>query len=152
MYILQKDRKLLEERLVELAQRIRDLGEEFHEVLNQSSETWHDNAPWDAVRDKQALMKAEYDQLKAVLANSSLKRPFGHEKQVEIGCIVDLMHNNKSRTIFISGDWSYRAGSIQYESFVVSAQSPIAKALLYKKCGDSTQFGTITAFRLVEEH
>lgn len=150
MYILPIDRALLERRLGELEQNIRALGEEFHEVLNQSSETWHDNAPWDAVRDKQALMKAEYDQLKDILSSSELKTPKVDASCIRAGCVVELETKGKVRSIFIAGDWSYRAGSMEHDAFVVSTQAPVAQALLGKKCGDSTVFGTITTFRLVE--
>lgn len=126
------------------------MGEEFHEVLNQSSETWHDNAPWDAVCDKQSLIKSEYDELKSILSNSDLEKPIANSSSVGMGCTVYLDSNQIRKSIFIAGDWSIRTGTHIKEAFVVSARSPIAQACLGKYVGDNTLFGKITSFQQVE--
>jgi hypothetical protein len=45
LIILDEDKAYARARIAELEQQIQALGPEFYEVFNQSSETWHDNAP-----------------------------------------------------------------------------------------------------------
>lgn len=54
LIILDEDKKAARQRIAELEAEILSLGPEFYEVFNQSSETWHDNAPFDALRDRQS--------------------------------------------------------------------------------------------------
>jgi len=50
LIILDEDKKWAEARIAALDEEIQALGPEFYDVFNQSSETWHDNAPFDALR------------------------------------------------------------------------------------------------------
>ena len=59
VYLLPEDRVAAEERIAELEGLIQDLGEDFRDAFTQSSETWHDNSPFEAVRDKQSMYAAE---------------------------------------------------------------------------------------------
>lgn len=59
LIILDEDKEWMRRRIAELEKQIRDLGTEFYDALNQSSETWHDNAPFDALRDRQSVLAAE---------------------------------------------------------------------------------------------
>ena len=58
LVLLDEDREYARRRIAELQKEIQELGPEFYEVFNQSSETWHDNAPFDALRDRQSLLDA----------------------------------------------------------------------------------------------
>lgn len=64
--ILEEDYALLNERIKVLEKQMFDLGEDFNEAVNQSSETWHDNAPFDAVRDRQSLLQFELTKLRII--------------------------------------------------------------------------------------
>lgn len=143
--VLPEDRQWLEQRIEVLSQQIKDLGPEFHEVLNQSSETWHDNAPFDAVREKQDLLVAECRQLKEILAKSTLKLPVQTAGTVSIGRIFSLEHNQKTKQILIVGDWSPRSGKVINKVLVVSRQAPLAQAVLGKQLGQQTDFGKVIA-------
>lgn len=145
LIILPEDRQWLERRIAELEQSIKYLGPEFHEVLNQSSETWHDNAPFDAVREKQDLLVAERMQLKSIFDQSLLKIPARQPNVVAVGSIITLQKATHTNRILIAGDWSPRSGKIVGEVLVVSRKSPIAQAVLGKSVGDQTDFGKITA-------
>ena len=63
MEILQEDLDLIKLRLKEIDNQLRLLADEFNVVLNQSSETWHDNAPWDDAKARERVLLAEQEYL-----------------------------------------------------------------------------------------
>ncbi len=142
VYLLPEDRAYAETRIIELEQEIQDLGADFNDAFTQSSETWHDNSPFEAVRDKQSMMAAELDKLRSLLRASSLVPLKKKRGAVGIGSKVQL--DNKT-AYFIAGDWTYRAGILEGDYRIVSRYTPIAQALLGKKHGDSVTFGKVTA-------
>lgn len=142
--LLDEDKAWIEARLEHLNQKIKDLGEEFNEVLNQSSETWHDNAPFDAVVDKQSLLYAEYSHLKHIILNSQRIEVSKKSKTVAIGSQVTILSNGKYNTYFIAGDWSYLTGKTNdADAIVISCRTPIAKELLGKKVDSETKYGIV---------
>jgi transcription elongation GreA/GreB family factor len=142
--LLDQDKVWIEDRLEHLNKQIKDLGEEFNEVLNQSSETWHDNAPFDAVVDKQSLLYAEYSHLKYIILNSRKVSVSQQNTRIEIGKHVMLIKDTKTRKYYISGDWTHLSGNVDKSgSTVISCQTPIAKELIGKKLGDVTDFGIV---------
>lgn len=143
LIILPEDRWWLEERIDWLDQQIKALGPEFHEVLNQSSETWHDNAPFDAVREKQDLLVAQRSQLKQILVESVVEQPLSASETVQVGTTIALQQGQKIKQVFIAGDWSYRSGKTIDGVLIISRQSPLAQAVLGKKMGQQTNFGTV---------
>ena len=56
IYLLPIDRAYAEARITVLEKEIQDLGPDFNDAFTQSSETWHDNSPFEAVRDKQSML------------------------------------------------------------------------------------------------
>ena len=48
--MFQDEFNLLEEKKVKLLKRLKEAGEDAWDALQQSSETWHDNAPLDVAR------------------------------------------------------------------------------------------------------
>ncbi len=142
--LLDEDKVWIEARLEHLNQKIKDLGEEFNEVLNQSSETWHDNAPFDAVVEKQSLLYAEYSHLKHIILNSKKIDVNKKSEAVNIGSQVTVASKGKNKTYFIAGDWSYLTGKTNDSgAIVISCKTPIAQELLGKKVGSETKYGSI---------
>lgn len=141
--LLPEDRRWAEERIAVLEQKIKDLGPEFHEVLNQSSETWHDNAPFDAVVEKQHLLVAEKTHLREILSKASLVVPKPKKDTVGIGSIILLEGKRGEQKIRIAGDWTHQSGKTISETMTVSRRSPLAQAMIGKKAGETTSFGTV---------
>lgn len=139
LYILPDDRLWLNARIDELDKAIQDLGPDFHNVFNQSSETWHDNAPFDALRDKQSVLFAEFSNLKLIRKNAALALPRAKKDTVH----YDTQLTIKGRRYHLRGDWTPHAGTVVNEAIVISAQSPLGSAILGKKAGDTTKFGII---------
>ena len=132
LIILDEDKAHARSRIEALQKEILSLGPEFYEVFNQSSETWHDNAPFDALRDRQSLLDAELQKLRQVLRDSLPGVPKTKPGTVGIGSTVELSNGKR---YFIAGDWTPHAGQIKNGAMVVSRKAPIAAALLGKKVG-----------------
>ena len=75
VYLLPEDREWAEQPILALEEEIQQLGPEFNDVFTQSSETWHDNAPFEAVRDRQSVLAAELYQLRTLIRHSRLTPP-----------------------------------------------------------------------------
>jgi transcription elongation GreA/GreB family factor len=127
LVILDEDKEYIRQRIAELQQQIQDLGPEFYEVFNQSSETWHDNAPFDALRDKQSVLDAELQSLRRALRNSAVSVPKPPKGKVGIGSTV---HLSDGRIVFVAGDYTPYAGQVRDGAVVVSCQTPLAQSLL----------------------
>lgn len=141
-YLLPEDREAAEARIQALEQRIQELGEDFRDAFTQSSETWHDNSPFEAVRDKQSMYAAELHQLRTLIRTGTLVPPKKKRGTIGIGDSVRLAN---SMTYRIAGDWTQYAGALADGVWWVSRTTPIAKALLGKKVGDTVQFGRVTS-------
>lgn len=142
LVILEDDKVFARARIAELQKTILDLGPEFYEVFNQSSETWHDNAPFDALRDRQSVLDAELQQLRRILRNCSLGVPKAKKHRVGIGSTVEI---ESGKRYFIAGDWTPHAGEQKDGAFVVSRKAPLGAQLLNKKVGDRVTFGKTDA-------
>ncbi|HEX7484446.1 MAG TPA: GreA/GreB family elongation factor [Candidatus Saccharimonadales bacterium] len=142
LYILDSDKVFARRRIGELEAEIQALGPEFYEVFNQSSETWHDNAPFDALRDRQSVLAAELDKLRTVLRQSAVSIPKQKRGAVGIGSTVTTTNltTNKQTIYFIAGDWTPYVGHVRNGATVISRQSPIGSILLGKKVGDTVAF------------
>lgn len=138
-YILAKDLSWLDARIKELEQAIQDLGPDFYDVFNQSSETWHDNAPFDALRDKQSVLFAEYSNLRTVRQKARLYTPNNDNSVVSIGKYVNI----GQKRFRISGDWTQDAGKTHNDTTTVSRQSPLAQEIIGKPIGTPTKYGII---------
>lgn len=138
-YILEEDKTLAQERMAAIEREILELGPAFHEALNQTSETWHDNAPFDTLREKQAVLAAELQSLKKMLGKSSPVLPKSGNGQISIGSRVKLVHPSKKTThhYFLAGHWTFRLGEFIDNHMVISCQSPLGSSLLGKTHGDT---------------
>lgn len=142
MMILDEDKTWARERVAELEQQIQALGPEFYDVFNQSSETWHDNAPFDALRDRQSVLDAELQRLRSILRNSLPSVPKQKKGAVGIGSNIELTHKDSdSKRYQIAGDWTPHAGQEISGIIKISAQSPLAQQVLGKKSGDVVRIG-----------
>lgn len=146
LIILEEDKQWARQRIAELEKQIQDLGPEFYDVFNQSSETWHDNAPFDALRDRQSVLDAERQHLRNLLRKSAVGVPKLKKGVVGIGSVVEIQDaKGRPHKYRIAGSWTYRAGKLIDGVRIVSIETPIATALIGKKVGAQTKFGEITS-------
>lgn len=138
LFILPEDLAYAVERRQELEAEIKGLGGEFGDVFTQSSETWHDNAPFEAVRDKQSVMVAELAKIKKVIHASAVRLPKPKKGTVGYGSIVTL---SNGKVYKIAGDWTPYAGHQKDGALVVSANSSAGQMLFDQKLGTSVVIG-----------
>jgi transcription elongation GreA/GreB family factor len=144
LQILDSDKEYAKKRIAEIEAEILALGPEFRDAFTQTSETWHDNAPFEAVRDHQDRLSAERHQLKQILFNSLPSIPDQDKSTVGIGSTVTLknLKTEKLSKFFIAGDWTPLAGDKSGDATIVSRKSPIADAVFGRKIGDEVIFKT----------
>lgn len=129
-YVLDADKQWARARIAELEKAINELGPEFEEALTQSSETWHDNAPFDALRDRQSLMAAERHTLREVLNKAAIACPKPGKGKVGLGSTVHASEAGKKLKLFIAGNWSPNVGQMVDGMLVISCGSPLGKAVI----------------------
>ncbi len=127
MIILKEDYDLVKNRIKQIKLELRELASEFREALNQSSETWHDNAPWDAAKSQEAVLLVELEELEKVIKSSRVHKL---SESSPIGKTHEVKFNDKCMKIFLAGDFSLRNGTKVNDHIVVTTSSPIARALL----------------------
>ncbi len=142
LIILDEDKAWARARIAELEKAIQDLGPEFYDVFNQSSETWHDNAPFDALCDRQSVLDAELQQLKRILRSGQPGVPESPAGVVSVGSEVVVEDGVGIRMhYFIAGDWTPLAGQMRGMATVVSRNAPLAMELLGKRVGARVKLG-----------
>ena len=137
LLVLQTDKRLARQRIKELEEEIRSMGPEFQAALTQTSETWHDNAPFDALRERQAVLATELGTLHETLHGARLSLPKQPKDKVGVGSIV----RTDQQSYFVAGDWSMRVGRRIEGAIVISRRSPLAQAMIGKRVGDKFNLG-----------
>ncbi len=138
LIILDDDKVYAKKRIAELDAQIQALGPEFYDVFNQSSETWHDNAPFDALRDRQSILDAERQYLRRILRESVPGIPHTKKGIIGVGSVVGL---SNGAHYFIAGDWTPYAGQKRNDIMTISRQTPLAVILIGKNVGVEVMVG-----------
>lgn len=141
-YVLDEDKQWAREQIAKIEKAIQDMGPEFNVALNESNETWHDNAPFDALRDEQALLVADMQNLKEILFKAAIGIPKPRAGKIGIGHRVSVEQNGKTHHYFLAGHWSRRIGHVHDGAMVVSCVSPIGSVLLGAKLGQTVTIPT----------
>ncbi len=141
-YVLDEDKTWAREQIATIEKAIQEMGPEFNVALNESNETWHDNAPFDALRDEQALLVADMQNLKQILFKATLNVPKARAGRVGIGHRVSVEQNGKTHHYFLAGHWSRHTGHERDGAMVISCVSPIGSVLLGAKLGQTVTIPT----------
>lgn len=142
LLIMGSDKQYARQRMATLQKEIDALGSEFNDAFTQTSETWHDNAPFEIVRDRQAVLYAEHQGLKGILQSSLPSVPAQNKKTIGIGAYVEVVHKNRYQQYFVAGDWTPFAGKQLpgTGAVIISREAPIAKLFVGLGTGDSFTF------------
>jgi len=140
--ILEADQLLAHQKIAEIEQALRDMGPEIAEALDQSSETWHDNAPFEVLRDRRSAYLNDITNIKAILGNATKQVPRTKRGVAGVGSTVEVRNarTGKTHCYYIAGDWTLRTGELHEGAVVISRQSPLGRALLGKRAGDAAAF------------
>lgn len=143
LQVTKQDRIYAENRIQEIEQAILDLGEDFRDAFTQSSETWHDNSPFEAVRDKQSILAAELQSLRNIIATSTTCVA-KTTKTAGIGNDVTVVSktSHKQMKYRLGGDWTPHPGKNCPLSNTVSISrtSPIGKEIFGEQVGHCFKF------------
>jgi len=140
--ILEADRLLAYKRIAELEQMIIDLGPEIEAALNQSSETYHDNAPFEVVRDRRSNLVFNIRQLRDILVHSTKQMPRKRVGVASVDTVIEVQNEAtmKRHKYYLASDWTLRTGELHQGAIVISRQSPLGMLLDGKKVGTTVPF------------
>ena len=127
----------------ELISQQDSLGSQLGDAMNQSSETWHDNAPAEAIRDESQVTASPANSVIRKLQHGRIFDYETDETEVSLGSIVDIQygHGGKIVTAMLTGI-TYDVEELfpdDYEVEGVTITSPVGQAILGLSPGDSTE-------------
>lgn len=132
--ISEAERDAINARIIELRRQDAIAVQELADSTHNGAETWHDNAAFDAAKDKKNLAQIGLGKLLTVLRRSKVIIHNSQPKKVGIGTTVSIHNETKDMmmTLRIAGDAAWLMGSEW-----ASAQSPIGQAIMGAKIGDT---------------
>ena len=119
-------------KLGEMEKLLNEMTHRMSEVCSQSSETWHDNAPFDAIRDTAQQMEKQLKNLRGQMSNIEIMEyPRETNGTVRYGTKVTLERDGTPVTYIIVG---YGDENSAFRRVVYEA--PISQAIMGKKVDD----------------
>jgi len=129
------------------AKRLEELKNELHELkmvkrlevaerLKRAKEygDLSENAEYSEAREQQEALESRIDELEDIVKNASIIKKSSSREFVDLGADVEIEHKGKSRVFMIVGSNEARP-----EEGMVSNDSPIGRAIIGKKVGDSVK-------------
>ncbi len=132
-YLLARDKSALESTYAELLREKVSISQEIQEVLNQGSETWHDNAPFEALVEREKKNNQVLETYATILNNHEVVAPVDADR-VSIGHTVSIQTHNGVEDFHVVGDWHWPD---HYIHRVITPTSPIGTSLLGTPQGDT---------------
>ncbi len=126
-------RKLQEELEVLRTQRRQEIAERLHEAMEGGELI--DNAEYEAAKNEQAFVEGRIKELEILLATARVVEEVGPADSVQVGSRVTIREDGAEEeqyTIVGAAEADPRLGKI-------SNESPLGKALMNKKAGDTVQ-------------
>lgn len=134
MYLfLEKDFEDLCVKINELNKKLAEIGQEIGESCRQSSETYHDNFPFEEGRRQQNMVSERMNELVAIKNQSRIVSPDLSSNVVSIGKVVVIKDKNAEETE------TYKLGSYMIFNRLhgyISYASPLAKIIAGAKSGE----------------
>lgn len=129
----------IERRIAVLRSEDVQATQELADATNNGAETWHDNAAFDAAKDKKNIATLGLARLEALYKQAKIIEPPENPKKVEIGTCVNYIdeETGKQHSICLAGD----AAWLMSEDWA-SVQAPLGKALHKAKVGDTKVFSS----------
>jgi len=134
------------------AKRLEELKNELHELktvkrlevaerLKRAKEygDLSENAEYSEAREQQEALESRIDELEDIVKNASIIKKSSSQEFVDLGTEVEVEFKGKSRAFTIVGSNEARP-----EEGLVSNDSPIGRAIIGKKVGDSVKVITPT--------
>lgn len=119
--------------ITQLEVAFKDAWKLVWEAMQQSSETWHDNAPMDVAKLSGELASRKLAEVQVILNQSQIVRIVSDEGIVSMGKTVSLLVDGNNVTYTIGG---YQT-PIEWR---VSYNAPLIRAILGKEEGEVVYF------------
>lgn len=132
--ITEAGKRELESELDTLKGRRGEIAERIAEARDYGDLS--ENAEYDTAREDQALVESRIAEIEDILANAEIIQA-GTGNMVALGCTVELKSDGKAVTYTVVGP--VEADPLEGK---ISNESPIGKALMGKKVGDSVTITT----------
>lgn len=118
--------------------------QELHDATNNGAETWHDNAAFDAAKDKKNIATLSLARLEALQKQAKIIEPPENPKKVEIGTCVTYKDEDtgQEHEVYLAGDAAWLMG----EKWA-SVHAPLGKALHKAKLGDTKVFALPAGYK-----
>src|SRR5690606_8699834 len=113
------------------------------EAMSQSSETFHDNAPAESIRDEQEILLRRAKPLMQILRHHVvIDYPDPKSNIASIGSRVTVQYDNSNERFDID-IVGYRPSSAEYfnDTEIISYESPLAAAILGNQPGTKVYIG-----------
>lgn len=127
----------IERRIAVLRSEDAQATRELAEATNNGAETWHDNAAFDAAKDKKNLATLGLAQLIVLQKQAKIIEPSENPKKAEIGTCVTYFNEDTRQeyTVCLAGD----AAWLMDENWA-SVRAPLGVALLGARVGEERSF------------
>ncbi|MCK6463087.1 MAG: GreA/GreB family elongation factor [Candidatus Pacebacteria bacterium] len=132
-YFLEEDFKELCFKINELNEKLTEIGQEMGESCRQSSETYHDNFPFEEGRRQQDMISTRISELINIKSRAKIIQPDITSNCVSIGKIVVIKDEGTNE------EETYKIGSYMIFKRLhgyVSYNAPLVKLILGAKAGD----------------
>jgi transcription elongation GreA/GreB family factor len=147
---LQKDFEALKAKAKQLEKESEKLGKKIRETTTESSESWHDNAPFDTVMQELGMLKKQLEEIGKLIRKAKIVQPSEDNNKVGIGNIVKVIDGESKERWYQIG--SYRIMAVKTQKgrnseknpLIISYTSPIGQKLLNKKQGEEIEVDLLT--------
>ena len=127
-YFLKEDLEVLEQAIRQTITKLKDVGGELRDAVTQSSETWHDNFPFENAQQQARLLEQRLKDLEKIRRNATVVDGPTNNDTVSMGHTVTV------RIIDTGEVREYRIGShVTFVKDTFSYASPIGALLLGTK-------------------
>lgn len=127
-----------------------ELGKRMGEAMQQSSETWHDNAPAEAIANDSKTLASSAEKTMEIINNSEIFEYVSEAETATLGSLVGVTYGDDSEVVFLylTGVIRELPSNMHDESHysdieTVTISSPVGAAIFDKEVGDevSVQLG-----------
>ncbi len=134
IYMTKDDYDSLKEQLLIKKQELDEASKSIWEATQQSSETWHDNAPFDIAVEKTDFLNKQYIQLLRTFERAVVIQTPSNTEKIVLWTKVDLLINFDIKQTYVL------SGISDLKNSKISVSSPLWQSILWRQEWDETQY------------
>ena len=131
-YFLKEDYEALEQRISELVEKLREVGQDIGEACRQSAETYHDNFAYEEAERLSHLLSQRLRELLEIRDNAVVVNPPRKGDRVALGRKVTILDLESGK------EQTFKVGSylVLRENGSRSYRAPLVRLLIGAEVGD----------------